>query len=59
MWGALPIVVRSMLARMRGRTSEMEEWAMHDFVVGLVFVVMVMAPCVVALTVKLEDVDSK
>jgi hypothetical protein len=32
---------------------------MHDFVVGLVFVAMVMTPCVVALTTKLEDVDSK
>jgi hypothetical protein len=32
---------------------------MHDFVVGLLFVVMVMAPCVAALTTKLEDGDSK
>ena len=27
---------------------------MHDFLVGMVFVAMVMAPCVVALTVKLH-----
>lgn len=32
---------------------------MHGFLAGLLFVVMVMAPCVVALTAKLEDVDSK
>jgi hypothetical protein len=32
---------------------------MHDFVMGLVFLVVVMAPCVVALTVKLDDADSK
>jgi hypothetical protein len=35
------------------------EAAMHDFLAGLVFVAMVMAPCVLALTVKLHDVDSK
>jgi len=32
---------------------------MHDFVMGLLFLVVVMAPCVVALTVKLDDADSK
>lgn len=28
---------------------------MHDFLVGLMFVVIVMAPCALALTVNLED----
>lgn len=32
---------------------------MRDFLMGLVFVAMVMAPCVVALTVKLDDADTK
>lgn len=32
---------------------------MHDFLVGLVFVAMVMAPCVVALTTPLGDGRSK
>jgi hypothetical protein len=32
---------------------------MRDFLAGLVFVAMVMAPCVLALTVNLHDADSK
>jgi hypothetical protein len=32
---------------------------MHDFLMGLVFVALVMTPCVVALTVKLDDAKSK
>jgi hypothetical protein len=32
---------------------------MHDFLMGFAFVALVMAPCVVALTVKLDNVDSK
>jgi hypothetical protein len=32
---------------------------MHDFLVGIVFVAMVMAPCVVALTTRWDDLDSK
>jgi hypothetical protein len=32
---------------------------MHDFVVGIMFLVMVMAPCVVALTTKPEHHGSK
>jgi hypothetical protein len=35
------------------------ELSMHEFVIALVFVVLIMAPCVVALTTRLEDVDSK
>jgi hypothetical protein len=32
---------------------------MHDFLVGLLFLAMVMTPCVVALTTPLDDRDSK
>jgi hypothetical protein len=32
---------------------------MHDFLAGLLFVAMVMTPCVLALTVKLDADDSK
>jgi hypothetical protein len=32
---------------------------MHDFLAGLVFVAMVMAPCVAALTVKPKDEDGR
>jgi hypothetical protein len=32
---------------------------MHDFLVGLLFVAMVMTPCMVALTAPLDDGDSK
>jgi hypothetical protein len=32
---------------------------MHDFLVGVLFIAMVMAPCVVALTVRLDDRGSK
>jgi hypothetical protein len=32
---------------------------MHDFVVGLLFVAMVMTPCVVALMAPLSDDDGK
>lgn len=32
---------------------------MRDFLMGLLFVAVVMAPCVVALTVKLDDAKSK
>ena len=32
---------------------------MHDFLMGLVVVALVMTPCVVALTVKLDDAKSK
>jgi hypothetical protein len=35
------------------------EVAMHDFLVGLVFVAMVMTPCVVALMTRLDDGSSK
>jgi hypothetical protein len=31
----------------------------HDFLVGILFLAMVMAPCVVALTTKLDDDGSK
>ena len=30
-------------------------FAMHDFVVALVFVALVMAPCVVGMTTKFDD----
>jgi hypothetical protein len=33
--------------------------AMHDFFVGLVFVAIVMIPCVVALMTRLDDGSSK
>jgi hypothetical protein len=32
---------------------------MHDFLAGVVFIAIVMAPCVVALTVKLGDGGSE
>ena len=32
---------------------------MHDFLAGVVFIAIVMAPCVVALTVKLGDTGSE
>lgn len=32
---------------------------MHDFLVGLLFLAMVMTPCVVALTTRLDDDDAK
>lgn len=32
---------------------------MRDFLVGVLFLAMVMAPCVVALTIRLEDRSSK
>jgi len=32
---------------------------MHDSLVGVIFVAMVMAPCIAALTVKLDDGRSK
>jgi hypothetical protein len=32
---------------------------MHDFLAGVVFVAIVMAPCIVALTVKLGDAGWK
>jgi hypothetical protein len=32
---------------------------MHDFLIALVFVVLLMAPCVAAMTVRVEDADSK
>jgi hypothetical protein len=32
---------------------------MHDFVLGLVFIGLVMAPCIAALTVPLDDRNSK
>ena len=32
---------------------------MHDFLIALVFVMLIMAPCVAAMTVGLEDADSK
>jgi hypothetical protein len=32
---------------------------MHDFLAGIVFVAIVMAPCVLALTVKLGDAGSE
>lgn len=32
---------------------------MHDFVIGVLFLAMVMTPCVVALTMPLGDSDSK
>jgi hypothetical protein len=32
---------------------------MHDFLVGLLFVAMVITPCVVALMAPLDDRDSK
>jgi hypothetical protein len=35
------------------------ETVMHDFLVGLLFVAMVMTPCVLALTTPLGGDDSK
>jgi len=32
---------------------------MHDYLVGILVMVMVLAPCVAALTTKLEDGNSK
>jgi hypothetical protein len=32
---------------------------MHDFFVALVFAAMLMAPCLIALRTKLDDIDSK
>jgi hypothetical protein len=40
-------------------SGELLEVPMHDFLVGLLFVAMVMVPCVVALTTPLDDGDSK
>ena len=39
--------------------AEFQEVSMHDFLVGLMFVAMVMAPCVIALTTPLGDAGSK
>ena len=33
--------------------------SMHDFFVALIFVALIMAPCLVAFKTKLNDVDSK
>jgi len=33
--------------------------SMHDFFVALIFVALIMAPCLVAFKTKLDDVDSK
>jgi hypothetical protein len=38
---------------------EPKERGMRDLLVGLLFIAMVMAPCVAALTVKLDDGSSK
>jgi hypothetical protein len=32
---------------------------MHDFLVAVIFVALIMAPCVMAFKTKLDDVDSK
>lgn len=32
---------------------------MHDFLVGILFIAMVITPCVLALTVRLDDRESK
>jgi hypothetical protein len=40
-------------------SSRLRRPPMHDFLAGLVFVAIVMTPCVLALTVKLDDRDSK
>jgi hypothetical protein len=32
---------------------------MHDFIVALVFLAMVMGPCVVAMTTRLDDAEPK
>jgi hypothetical protein len=32
---------------------------MHDFLVGVLFIAMVITPCVAALTVRLDDPGSK
>jgi hypothetical protein len=47
------------LAR-KGKTRRfLPEARMHDFVIGLLFVAMVMTPCVVALTTPLDEGDRK
>jgi hypothetical protein len=38
----------------RSTSIELKESAMHDFLVGLVFVAVAIAPCVVALMTPLE-----
>ena len=40
-------------------TIEAKEFEMHDFVLALVFLALVMSPCVAALTVPLDEDDSK
>jgi hypothetical protein len=55
----LPIAVRSTFSLEGVEFVASIETVMHDFLVGLVFVAMVMTPCVVALTVKRHDADSK
>ena len=42
---------------MIGRLGRVQE--MHEFFVGLVFIAIVMAPCVVALTTRLDDAEIK
>jgi hypothetical protein len=37
----------------------MKEPGMHDFVMGVLFMAVVMSPCVVALTVKLKPGNSE
>jgi hypothetical protein len=39
----------------RSSRRGLKEFRMHDLCVGMIFVAMVIAPCVVALRVRLED----
>jgi len=38
---------------------EAKEFEMHDFVFALIFIALVMSPCVLASKVPLEDEDAK
>jgi len=39
-------------------STELKEIPMHDFLVALVFMAMLMTPCVMALTTRLDDAGS-
>jgi hypothetical protein len=54
--GSLPIARR---VDQRITLVTFEGSGMHDFLAGVVFIAIVMAPCVVALTVKLGDGGSE
>jgi hypothetical protein len=57
--GAMPIAMRPTFLLASVEWIALKRTPMHDFFVSVLFIAMVITPCVVALTARLDDRGSK